>query len=273
MSEHHEPADEVLLEGEGWTEVYRVGDTVRRPARPQTATVHAFLAYLNQRGFTGAPRPFGYDPKGREVLSYVDGVVPKEPLPGWAAGERQLAELARLIRRAHDAAEGWDPPPGAVFGSIPGPPQQGTEPLVAEPELVAHQDYCPGNVVFRGGMPAALIDFDLARPTTRVADAVNAMYWWAPLCHPQDRGPALAGADAARRVRIFADAYGMDEVQRSGIVDAALRRQRISAVTMRAAAESDPVFRRWWDEGMKDKLSRAESWLTAHAPALREALL
>ena len=123
-----------------------------------------------------------------------------------------------------------------------------------------------------GGLPAALIDFDLARPTTRVTDAVNALYWWAPLCHPQDRGPALSGVDVARRVRIFADAYGMDAVQRGGIVDAALRRQRNSAITMKAAAETDPVFGRWWDEGLKDKLPRAESWLTANAEALRRAL-
>lgn len=272
MSENHSPAGEVLLEGDGWTEVHRVGDTVRRPARPQTATVHAFLAHLKKRGFTGAPRPLGYDPMGREILTYVEGVVAREPLPAWAAGETQLAELARLIRRAHDAAEGWEPPPGAVFGTIPGPPQEGIEPLFAEPELVAHQDYCPGNVVFRHGLPAALIDFDLARPTTRVTDAVNALYWWAPLCHPQDRGPALADVDAARRVRIFADAYGMDEPQRDGVVDGALRRQRNSAITMKAAADTDPVFRRWWDDGLKDKLPRAEQWLNANAAALRTAL-
>jgi Ser/Thr protein kinase RdoA (MazF antagonist) len=37
-------------------------------------------------------------------------------------------------------------------------------------------DYCPGSVVFRAGLPVALIDFDLAWPTTRLADVVNAIY-------------------------------------------------------------------------------------------------
>ncbi|WP_206604354.1 phosphotransferase [Arthrobacter pityocampae] len=177
-----------------------------------------------------------------------------------------------MIRRAHDAAEGWRPPEDAVFGAIPGSPQPGLEPLFGEPELVAHQDYCPGNVVFRDALPKALIDFDLARPTTRVADVVNALYWWAPLCHPQDRGPALADVDVPRRVRLFVDAYGMSTVQRHQVVDAALRRQRNSAITMRAAAEADPIFRRWWEGGVKDRLPRADSWLTATAPSLREAL-
>ncbi|MCC3270355.1 phosphotransferase [Arthrobacter gengyunqii] len=272
MTENQGTADEVLLEGDGWTEVYRIRDTVHRPARPQTATIHAFLSHLRDRGFTGAPIPHGYDPKGREVLSYVEGDVPMEPLPDWAVGDEQLAALARLIRRAHDAAEGWIPPTDAVFGTIPGSPHPAIEPLFEKPELVAHQDYCPGNVVFRDSMPVALIDFDLAKPTTRVADVVNALYWWAPLCHPQDRGPALSDVDVPRRVRIFADAYGMDDVQRSQIVDLALRRQRNSETIMKAAADSDPVFRRWWDEGMKDKLPRADRWLNAIAGSLRDAL-
>ena len=37
-------------------------------------------------------------------------------------------------------------------------------------ELVSHRDYYPGNVVFREGLPVALIDFDLAKPTTRLYD-------------------------------------------------------------------------------------------------------
>ncbi|MHA7284442.1 phosphotransferase enzyme family protein [Arthrobacter sp. TMS2-4] len=262
----------MLLAGQGWTEVYRKGNSVHRPVRAHTATLHLFLEHLHERGFTDAPLPQGYDMKGREVLSYVEGDVPTEPLPAWAVGDEQLVGLARLIRRAHDAAEGWNPPPDATFGAIPGPPQPGVEPLFNEPELVAHQDYCPGNVVFRNSMPVALIDFDLARPTTRVADTVNALYWWAPLSHPQDRGPALADVDVPHRVRIFADAYGMNALQRSQIVDVALRRQRNSAITMKAAADSDPVFRRWWDEGLKDKLPRADRWLTANAASLRTAL-
>ena len=63
-----------------------------------------------------------------------------------------------------------------------------------------------------------------------------------------------------------------DPVHSTAIVDAALRRQRNSAITMKAAADADPVFRRWWDEGMKDKLPRAEQWLNANAAALRTAL-
>jgi hypothetical protein len=140
------------------------------------------------------------------VLSFVDGDIPAEPLPEAATGSEVLVALAGLIRRLHDAADGWAPPADAVWGRLPGVSPPGIVPMFETPELVSHQDYCPGNVVFRAGLPAALIDFDLARPTTRVADLVNALYWWAPLLHPRDRAPALTDADVAGRVRVFADA-------------------------------------------------------------------
>jgi hypothetical protein len=40
-------------------------------------------------------------------------------------------------------------------------------PINEQTELVSHCDCYPGNVVFHDGLPVALIDFDLAHPTTR----------------------------------------------------------------------------------------------------------
>lgn len=267
-----DPEEQVLAEG-GVTRVLRVRDTVRRPVRPFTATVQAFLSHLWAEGLDFVPEPLGYDEQGREVLRFVPGDVPVEPLPAWATTETALVELAHLIRRLHDAAAGWNPPPDAVWGSIPGVPPDELPPLFHEPELVSHQDYCPGNVVFRARVPRALIDFDLARPTTRVADCVNAMYWWVPLLHPIDRPPSLATADAAHRVRVFADAYGMSRKQRAQVLPVALLRASNTHITMRAAAEVDPVFKRWWEEGVKDRMPRAEAWLDAEGAAIEAALL
>ena len=106
----------------GVTRVVRIGATVRRPVRPFTATVQAYLHHLRERGVTFVSEAFGYDEQGREVLSFVPGDVPTEPLPGSATTEDVLQELARLVRALHDASEGWVPPTDAVWGSIPGPP-------------------------------------------------------------------------------------------------------------------------------------------------------
>jgi hypothetical protein len=72
--------DGELLIGDGVTPgIVRVGDTVRRPLRPFSLTVQAYLAHLRDAGFTGAPLPFGVDEQGREVLSFVPGDVPRPP--------------------------------------------------------------------------------------------------------------------------------------------------------------------------------------------------
>jgi hypothetical protein len=264
---------EDVLADNGVTHVVRVGDTVRRPARAFTDTVQAYLAHLHAVGVNFVPKPLGYDEQGREVLSFVDGDVPVEPLPDWATTIEVLEELARLIRRLHDAAASWQPPGDAVWGGIPGVPSAATTPLFDQPELVAHSDYCPGNVVFRNGLPMALIDFDLARPTTRVADCANALYWWAPLLDPLDRTPVLRNVDVVERVRLFADAYGVDNSQRSELVTVAVRGTWNAHIRMRAAAEVDPVFKRWWDEGVNERMPRAEIWIEAEADRIRDRLL
>jgi Phosphotransferase enzyme family len=263
------------LTGDGVTQgIVRIGDTVRRPLRPFSLTVQAYLAHLRDAGFTGAPLPFGVDEQGREVLSFVPGDVPRWPLPPEMAGDDVLVALARLIRALHEASAGWEPPPGAVWGGTPANPGRVTE----HAELVSHRDYALGNVVFRGGRPAALIDFDLARPTTRVYDIANALWYWAPLRDPRDRSPALADADIPHRVAVFADAYGMTAQQRAGLVPLAVDMVRRYHEDSRVSAELDPVFRKLWEDGgqigipAKVYLPRAETWVRQAAPAITARL-
>jgi Ser/Thr protein kinase RdoA (MazF antagonist) len=147
-----------------------------------------------------------------------------------------------------------------------------TSPVEEEAELVSHRDYCPGNVVFRDGLPAALIDFDLAKPTTRLYDIANALYWWAPLLHPTDRASAFADADIPHRAAVFADAYGMTDRQRRDLVPLATRMVHRFRLTARVAAGTDPVFRRFWENGVKDRLPRAETWLEQQGPLIASRL-
>jgi Ser/Thr protein kinase RdoA (MazF antagonist) len=218
------------LGGDGVTPgIVRIGDTVRRPLRPFSLTVQAYLAHLRDAGFAGAPLPLGIDEQGREVLSFVPGDVARYLPSAETAGEDVLAALARLV---------------------------------------SHRDYALGNVVFRDGLPAALIDFDLARPTSRVYDIANALWYWAPLRDPLDRSPALADADIPRRVAVFADAYGMTARQRAGLVPQAVDMVHRYYQDSRASAELDPLWRTLWEDGGQDKLSRAQAWIREAAPAI-----
>ena len=258
------------LIGDGVTQgIVRIGDTVRRPLRPFSLTVQAYLAHLRDAGFTGAPLPLGVDVQGREVLSFVPGDVPRNPLPPETAGDDVLVALAGLIRALHEASARWVPPAGAVWG---GTPASTGRPVSGPAELVSHRDYYPGNVVFRDGRPVALIDFDLARPTTRLYDITNALWYWAPLRDPRDRAPAFADADIPHRVAVFADAYGMTAPQRAELAPFAVKVARRYHEDSRASAELDPVFRRLWEDGAKDELPRAEAWLREVAPAIAARL-
>ena len=255
-----------LLTGDGVTQgIVRIGDTVRRPLRPFSLTVQAYLAHLRDAGFTGAPLPFGVDEQGREMLSFVPGDVPRNPLPPETAGDDVLVALAQLIRTLHQASAGWVPPPDAVWG---GTPANVGRPITERTELVSHCDYYPGNVVFRDGLPVALIDFDLAHPTTQLYDIANALWYWAPLRDPRDRAPAFADADIPHRVAVFADAYGMTARHRAELAPFAVNMARRYHEDSRASAELDPVFRKLWEDGAKDELPRAEAWLREAAPAI-----
>jgi len=270
---HYGRVQEHPLVGDGVTAgIIRLGDTVRRPLRPFSLTIQSFLAHLHGRGFHDAPRPLGIDDQGREMLSFVPGQVPREPLPDAACRPEVLTALAGLVRRLHEAAQDWAPPPGAAWGALPGRPDPGTVTLFESAELVSHRDYCPGNVVFRQGVPAALIDFDLARPTTRVYDIANALYWWAPLLDPADRPAGLVDADVPARVALFADAYGMTGTQRADLVPLAVGMIHNFHRSARAAAEADPVFKRFWDEGVSERMPRAEAWIQANARSVAAAL-
>jgi hypothetical protein len=64
---------EERLDGGNIGGAVRAGDTVRRAAGPWTPAVHALLAHLAAKAFAGAPRPLGFDERGREVLTFLEG--------------------------------------------------------------------------------------------------------------------------------------------------------------------------------------------------------
>ncbi|MFD0850780.1 phosphotransferase [Actinomadura adrarensis] len=248
---------EMPLSGGGVTGgVVRVGETVRRPYRAHSAAVHGVLRHLEAVGFAGAPRVLGVDEQGREILSWVEGETPGRPLPAYAVSDEALRGVGELLRSYHDAVvsygvpdEGWD--------------EQASR-TDAEPELIGHCDVTPENVVFRDGRPIALIDFDLARPTTRLFDVVTSLRHWAPLADPADRDWRLYGVDVPGRVRLFCDAYGLGRGERRLVVATAWARFERSYEAMRQAAEQGGAWARLWDEGAGSRVRRAQDWLECH---------
>ena len=253
--------------------VVRVGDTVRRPLGPNAPLIHALLEHLEQVGFSGAPRFLGIDRAGREVLTFVEGEVAGRPHPPWIADESRLVSVGRLLRAYDDAAATFVVPAQVTpdLGYVETPDLPPSPPY--EPELIGHVDITPENVVFRDGEAYALIDFDLAKPATRVDEVVNALRYWGPIADPADVDQRLAGVDVARRCRLFADAYGLSGTDRAKVVEVAAMRLRRSWHLMKQRAEMDGGgWLRMWNEGVGDRIRRAQTWLDHHGPAIDAAL-
>ena len=227
-SDPHEPQSrEVpLLGGRITPGVVRVGDTVRRPVGPHSPFVHALLRHLETVGFRDAPRFLGVDDKGRECLSYIEGVVPDNLEAGLT--DDQLADAARLLRRYHDA----------TAGSL----------LAGHEEVVCHGDISPVNTVFVDGRPTALFDFDMARPGPRVRDISYGSFLWLNLGWD---GPPPQ--EQRRRIRLWCDAYGLDD--KTGLIDEIKERVRETVIRRRRDGAQDAA--RWWHYQLE--------WLTQHS--------
>jgi hypothetical protein len=181
--------------------VSRVGSTVRRPTAFWSPAVHGLLRYLESAAFP-APRLLHAD-GDTETLTWIDG---ESGADGWAnvvPGEG-LRRWARFLRQYHDTVAGYLPPQGSVWSSGPGTPAQG--------ELICHGDFGPWNAVWHDGHPAALIDWDHARPASPLFDVAYALEYAVPFRDDEEcvrwlRYPAPP--DRRRRIEVFCDAYGM----------------------------------------------------------------
>ncbi len=190
-----QPEEHVLTGGNVADVVVRVGDTVRKPAGPQTPAVSAFLSYLTDAGFSGAPRTLGIDERGRHILEYIPGELAHGMPPMDLDG---LHRAGSLIREFHDIAAGFVPPSDAYWDVVI-PPDRA--------DLICHHDLASWNLVC-GGDRWAFIDWDGAGPGSRLWD----LAWSVPSFVPLDPGGDPA-ADAPR-LRALADGYGLTAAQR-----------------------------------------------------------
>jgi Ser/Thr protein kinase RdoA (MazF antagonist) len=132
-------------------------------------------------------------------------------------------------------------------------------------------------VIFRpspdGPQPYALIDFDLARPGTRLVDIIQTLRYWAPLAAPADRDPAFAGVDVPGRIALFCAAYGLSYTERARLVPVAMRWLRRSRATIAARArQRGGAWTRMVDNGVGERLLRSAAWLEATRPEIEARL-
>jgi hypothetical protein len=246
--------------------VVRDGPHVLRPATEHSRSIHAFLRAVRDTGFTGVPSPVGIDDDGRERLEFVEGDVALAPYPDWCQTEDALASLARLLSGLHDAAHAFDPSRLTWNDGLADP---------AGGRLVVHNDIEPSNVVFRAGEAIAFVDFELAAPGRAVYDLAHLARLWVPIDDAVDRERVgWKPADHPARLRLVADAYGLDpdgRAQLLGAIDDAL--DRIEHAVRRSVDAGIPVAVELWNRtGGQARFDRRRRWWAEHRDRFATAL-
>ena len=228
----------------------RVGGTVRRATGPWTPAVHALLDHLRSR-LACVPRVFGYDERGREVLSYLPGRVVDKDTETLSAG--QIVSLVRWTRAFHEAVAGFSH--GGPWRFFP----------VEEPTLIGHNDIAPYNACFDGDDLVGVFDWDLAGPTTPLFELAFIAWNCVPLWRD-------VGADAAAaRLRLIAATYGgLDAHQILRAVPARIQIM-LDGIPV-AAAAGDPGMANLLASGEPDRSPGPLSGLADRIPAIERRL-
>jgi Phosphotransferase enzyme family len=246
--------------------VVRSGDHVLRPSNPHTSTIHRFLGSLVRAGFEGASQPVGVDADGRERLRFIDGDVPLVPYPDWAQTDDALASIARLMRRFHVAARGFESRADDTWSVEMADPESGS--------IVCHNDVCLENVVFRDGEAVGLLDFDFAAPGRPVYD----LACFARMCVPIDDDSRVRfgwqPADLPGRLRLVADEYGLAPEARGELV-AALHESiaRGGEFLLRRVEAGDENFIEMWNSmGGMARFDQRRAWWAESRPQFDAAM-
>jgi aminoglycoside phosphotransferase (APT) family kinase protein len=197
--------------------IVRVGDTVRRVSGPWTLSVHALLSYLNARGFP-APEPLGIDDKGREILSFIDGVPTTWPFPEFFQHPEAVLHLGQMLRLFHEVVADFVPPANAFWQEV-GKVQP------ASGEIICHCDFAPYNLIWRNGRIVGVIDWEWARPAPPIRDIAFSAWMTVPL--RSGEGNEAVGFDhpphARERLIAFLTGYGTTD--RRAVLESALKLQ------------------------------------------------
>lgn len=228
---------------------WRIGATVHRPVGPWTASVHALLQFLAERGLPHVPQVLGFDEQGREILTFLDGRVVNIDTELLTTG--QIDSLVAWTRRLHDAVADfdhdgpWRPPP------------------MPHPTLIGHNDLAPYNVCFDGDELVGVFDWDLAGPSNPLMELAFIAWNCVPLW--RDIGEEMT----LLRLRQICVAY--DAVAPTELLDAVpIRVQTMLDWIPRGAAAGDAGLRRLMTQG---EPARSQKALDALVPRLNRLRL
>ncbi len=243
-----------------------------KPSGPWSDAVLALLRHLEDFGFTGAPRVAGSGRSvdGRMAMTYVTGASPHPH----AWDDEHVGRVGELLRRLHDATATFAAPEGAVWQPT------WLRELPCDDPVIGHCDTAPWNIVGRGGVPEAFVDWEYAGPVDRLTEVAYTAWLNAQL-HDDDIAERQGLPDAAaraRQLRAILDGYDLPRARRPELVDrmvaVAVHSARAEAVlanvtpdsTQAVSPDGYPVL---WAVTWR---ARSASWMIRHRRLLLDAV-
>lgn len=235
--------EEILQGGQSAESVIRIGDIVYRTTKAERSELPPhFLQYLEEKNFPHSPRFLGYDERGREMLSYLDGEVPR----GIQLTKEQLCAAMKLLRNMHDLAA--------------------QSHLCNGHETICHHDFAPWNIIFKDEQLVGIIDFDEVAPGARVDDLAYAI--WTFL----DIGvAAISDTEQIERLLYLVNCYDLNN--RKDFIPAVFQQQnRILQFRKDVVATSPDQQMREFSKGAIQRINKAIHWVKRNEQAIRTRL-
>jgi len=140
---------------------------------------------------------------------------------------------------------------------------------------VCHNDLFPENVVFRDGLPFALIDFDMAAPGRPLWDVAIAIQVWAPLTADGGRRDHPDSLDGIERFGRFARTYGIEPAGATELVEVVFEERAQALGNIRGhLAAGHPVWTENWPTiGGDERAALDDAWLETRRDALIAAVV
>lgn len=244
--------------------IFKIKNTVVRPANPWTKNVHGFLAYLKNKQIDFVPTPIAFS-DSEEIVSFMDGAVYNEPLPEMMLTDEMIISAARLLRQFHEAGSSY-------LSSLTGQEVWMLD-SAAQPEVMCHGDFAPYNVTIMDGVAKNLFDFDTLHPGSRLEDISYAVYRWVPFYSTTEEG-ALEERQQLERLRLFLDTYDLSMAERERLPEAMINRLEQLVHFMQVQAENgNSDFQKNIDDGHLGKYLNDITYIIGMKDKIRSAIM